>query len=49
MNQKTIAKFLLPLVFLTFTCGCSTVKGWFGKKKNRTSPRRSWPRKASRI
>jgi len=32
MKNKTFAKILLPLVFLTFTLGCSTVKGWFGKK-----------------
>jgi outer membrane protein assembly factor BamD len=34
MNQKTFAKIFLPLVFLTFTLGCSTVKGWFSKSKN---------------
>jgi outer membrane protein assembly factor BamD len=33
MNHKRIAKLLLPLVVLTFICGCSTVKGWFGAKK----------------
>lgn len=33
MNPKTFAKLLLPVVVLTFTFGCSTVKGWFGKNK----------------
>jgi outer membrane protein assembly factor BamD len=33
MKQKTLVKLLLPLVLLSFTCGCSTFKGWFGKKK----------------
>ena len=39
MKYKTFAKLLLPLVFLTFTFGCSTVKGWFGNKnKNEGKP-----------
>lgn len=38
MKQKTIVKILLPLVFLTFTFGCSTVKGWFNKKQNEGKP-----------
>ncbi|MCX5889068.1 MAG: outer membrane protein assembly factor BamD [Deltaproteobacteria bacterium] len=38
MKQKTFVKILLPLVFLTFTFGCSTVKGWFGKNKNEGKP-----------
>ena len=37
MKSKTyvprVARLLLPLVFLTFTFGCSTVKGWFSSKK----------------
>jgi outer membrane protein assembly factor BamD len=32
MTRKTIAKCLLPLILLAFICGCSTIKGWFGKK-----------------
>ena len=38
MNQKTFARLLLPVVFLTFTFGCSTVKGWFGSKKTDRPP-----------
>ena len=38
MNRKTFAKILLPLVFLTFTTGCSTVKGWFSKDKTDDRP-----------
>ncbi len=37
MKTKTlaprVAKLLLPLLFLTFAFGCSTVKGWFESKK----------------
>ncbi len=37
MKSKTLvsrlASLLLPLVFLTFILGCSTVKGWFQSKK----------------
>ena len=33
MKRETLAKLLFPLILLTFICGCSTVKGWFGKKK----------------
>jgi outer membrane protein assembly factor BamD len=32
MTRKTVAQFLLPWLLLAFTCGCGTVKGWFGKK-----------------
>ena len=39
MNRKIITKLLLLVVVLTFTFGCSTVKGWFGKKKNDGAPR----------
>ena len=51
MKHKTFAKILLPLVFLTFTLGCTTVKGWVGSAKIKLTkgPRRFWPRKASRI
>jgi len=38
MKQKTFIKLLLPIVLLTFTFGCSTVKGWFGKKKKDAPP-----------
>src|SRR5512139_2761540 len=38
MKHKTFAKLLLPLVVLMFTLGCSTVKGWFGKKNNEGKP-----------
>jgi len=37
MKSKTlapcVARLLLPLVFLSFTFGCSTVKGWFSDNK----------------
>lgn len=38
MKEKTFAKLLLPVVLLSFTLGCSTFKGWFGKKKNDAPP-----------
>ena len=38
MKHKTFAKILLPLVFLAFTVGCSTVKGWFGGKPKPDQP-----------
>jgi len=38
MKQKTFVKILLPLVFLTFTIGCSSITGWFGKNKNEGKP-----------
>jgi outer membrane protein assembly factor BamD len=38
MNQKIITRLLLLVVVLTFTFGCSTVKNWFGKKKNDGPP-----------
>lgn len=38
MRQKTFVKILLPLVFLTFTFGCSTITGWFDKNKNEGKP-----------
>ena len=38
MTRKIITKLLLLVVVLTFTFGCSTVKGWFGKKKNDAPP-----------
>jgi len=38
MNRKTFAAILLPLVFFTFTMGCSTIKGWFGKDKTDERP-----------
>ncbi|MCK9377078.1 MAG: outer membrane protein assembly factor BamD [Syntrophobacterales bacterium] len=38
MNHKTFTKIFLPLVFLAFTLGCSTVSGWFGKKKDTDKP-----------
>jgi outer membrane protein assembly factor BamD len=38
MNRKTIVKLLLPLAFLAFTMGCSTIKGWFGKDKTDAPP-----------
>src|SRR5512142_11360 len=38
MNQKIITKLLLLVVVLTFTFGCSTVKGWFGNKKKDAPP-----------
>jgi len=38
MNQKTFAKLLLPLVVLSFICGCSTFKGWFAKKNPKDQP-----------
>ena len=38
MNRKIIAKLLLLVVVLTFTFGCSTFKGWFGKKKKDAPP-----------
>ena len=38
MNRKIIAKLLLLVVVLTFTFGCSTFKGWFGKKKQDQPP-----------
>ena len=39
MKHKTFAKILLPLIFLTFTLGCSTVKGWVGLGKDKTDDR----------
>ncbi len=42
MKSKTlaprVARLLLPLVFLSFTFGCSTVKGWFQGKKPDGTP-----------
>ena len=42
MKSKTlapcVARLLLPLVFLSFTFGCSTVKGWFQTKKPEGTP-----------
>src|SRR5512139_3422126 len=38
MKQKTFIKILVPLVFLTFTCGCSTISGWFSKNDNEGKP-----------
>lgn len=38
MTRKIIAKLLLLVVVLTFTFGCSTVKGWFAKKKRDAPP-----------
>jgi outer membrane protein assembly factor BamD len=38
MNRKIIAKLLILVVFLTFTFGCSTVKGWFAKKQKDQPP-----------
>ncbi len=39
MKTKTFANIFLPLCLLTFMCGCSTVKGWFGgKKQNEGKP-----------
>jgi outer membrane protein assembly factor BamD len=38
MTRKTIIKCLLPLLLLAFTCGCSTFKGWFGKKPTDKPP-----------
>ncbi len=38
MNRKIIAKLLLLVVVLTFTFGCSTVKGWFAKKPKDAPP-----------
>ncbi len=38
MNRKIITKLLLLVVILTFTFGCSTVKGWFAKKKKDAPP-----------
>jgi len=38
MIKKSFTKLLLLVVVLTFTFGCSTVKGWFGKKKKDAPP-----------
>ena len=38
MKPKTFVKIFLPLVFLTFVFGCSTVKGWFSKNDNEGKP-----------
>lgn len=38
MKAKNFARIIVPVVFLTFTLGCSTVKGWFGKKKTSDQP-----------
>jgi outer membrane protein assembly factor BamD len=38
MKHKTLIKLILPLLLLSFTMGCSTIKGWFGKKKRDAPP-----------
>jgi outer membrane protein assembly factor BamD len=38
MNRKIVVKLVLPLLFLTFTMGCATIKGWFGSKKTSDNP-----------
>jgi len=38
MERKFWFKLLLTVALLTFTCGCSTIKGWFGKKRPDAPP-----------
>jgi outer membrane protein assembly factor BamD len=38
MTPKTIAKFFLMLVMVTFISNCSSVKGWFGKGDKSDKP-----------
>ncbi len=38
MKSKTFVKLFLPVLFLSFAFGCSTVKGWFSKKPKDKPP-----------